>query len=221
VIAALLFAMAFSNTSQLVVVTTADWTATAGVMQRYEKHLYRWRAVGPSIDVVIGRTGFAWGRGFHGPQNGPQKKEGDGKAPAGIFAIGTSFGFSPAADFKLPYLPLHDTTECVDDINSTFYNQIVERTREADWKSSEKMHAIPQYKWGAVILHNALPQKGEGSCVFLHIWSRPESTTAGCTAMSEEDLLTLLQWLDPKKAPRLVQMPRPEYERLRKEWALP
>ena len=208
-IAALLFA-ALAGSSQLIVVTTPDWNATTGTLQRYEKRLLRWRAIGTPIDVVIGRTGLA------APG---QKKEGDGKSPGGVFAIGTSFGFAESAGWKLPYLQLHETTECVDDPESTFYNQIVERTPAADWKSSEKMRSINQYKWGAVISYNSPAKKGAGSCVFLHIAGR--GATAGCTAMKEEDLLTLLRWIDPKKSPRIVQLPRDEYERSRREWSLP
>ena len=208
-LAALLFA-ALSGSSQLIVVTTPDWNATTGTLQRYEKRLFRWRAVGSPVDVIIGRTGL----GAPG-----QKKEGDGKSPAGVFAIGTSFGFAESAGWKLPYLQLHDTTECVDDTASTFYNQIVERTPAADWKSSEKMRSINQYKWGAVISYNTPATKGAGSCIFLHIAGR--GPTAGCTSMKEDDLLTLLRWIDPKKSPRLVQLPFVEYERVRKEWGLP
>ena len=213
-IVALLFA-------QLIVVTTPDWNATAGTLQRYDKHLFHWRAVGQPIEVVIGRSGLAWGRGLHPPMIGPQKREGDGKSPAGVFAIGTAFGFAPSAQFKLPYLPLRETTECVDDTASAFYNQIVERAAASDWKSSEKMRAVPQYQWGAFVSHNTPAHAGSGSCIFLHIWSGPQSTTTGCTAMREADLLTLLHWIDPKQSPRIVQLPRAEYERLRKEWRLP
>jgi D-alanyl-D-alanine dipeptidase len=218
VIAALLLAV-LTGSRQLVVVTTPDWNATAGTLQRYEKRLLRWRPVGAPVAIVVGRTGLAWGRGLHGPQNGPQKKEGDGKAPAGVFALGTSFGFAPSADWRLPYLELHESTECVDDVESTFYNQIVERTASADWSSSEKMRSINVYKWGAVVSHNSPPQKSAGSCVFLHIAGK--GATAGCTAMAEEDLVTLLRWLDPRLSPRLVQLPKDQYQRLRKEWALP
>ena len=219
-IAALLLAV-LAGSRQLVVVTTPDWNATSGSLQRYEKHFLRWRPVGAPVDVVIGRTGLAWGRGLQTTQNGPQKQEGDGKAPAGVFSFGASFGFAPRADWRLPYLSLRETTECVDDTASTFYNQIVERTPAADWSSSEKMRSIGVYKWGAVISHNSPAFKGAGSCVFLHIWKGPQSTTAGCTAMREEDLVAVLKWLDPKQSPRLVQLPRGEYSRLRKEWALP
>ena len=217
-IAALLLAV-LSGTRQLIVVTTPDWNATTGTMQRYERHLLRWRAVGAPVDVIIGRTGLAWGRGLHTTQNGPQKKEGDGKSPAGLFPLGASFGFAPSADWKMPYLTLRETTECVDDGESTFYNQIVERTPSADWKSSEKMRAVNQYKWGAVVSHNTPAHKGDGSCIFLHIAGK--GPTAGCTSMREEDLVTLLRWLDPKLSPRIVQLPRDEYQRVRKDWSLP
>jgi D-alanyl-D-alanine dipeptidase len=202
-------------------VQTADWTATTGTLQRYDKHLFRWRAVGTPIDVVIGRSGLAWGRGLHSTMNGPQKREGDGKSPAGAFTLGTAFGFESRAPWKLPYLPLRETTECVDDSASTFYNQVVERTAASDWKSSEKMRTVTLYKWGVVVSHNTPAFAGAGSCIFLHIWSGPRSTTSGCTAMREEDLVTLLRWIDPKQSPRLVQLPREEYERLRRDWSLP
>ncbi|MEJ2489338.1 MAG: hypothetical protein P8Y50_06050 [Sulfurovaceae bacterium] len=51
----------------------------------------------------------------------------------------------------------------------------------------------------------AVPLKG--SCIFLHIKSIP---TMGCTAMSEEAMLELLKWLDPAKAPILIQAPKGE-----------
>ena len=220
-IVALLFAI-LSGSRQLIVVITPDWNATSGTLQRYDKHLLRWRAVGAPVNVVIGRSGLAWGRGLHPPMNGPQKREGDGKSPAGVFSIGTAFGFAPStAQFTLPYLPLRDTTECVDDTASTFYNQIVERTPASDWKSSEKMRAVPQYEWGAFVSHNTPAHAGDGSCIFLHIWSGPQSTTSGCTAMDKAGLLTLLQWIDPKEEPRIVQLPRDQYDQLRKSWSLP
>ena len=196
--------------AQLIVVMTPDWQATQGTLQRYDKHFLRWRAVGAPIAVVIGRGGLVL-----------QKREGDGKSPAGTFRLGTAFGFASSADTKLPYLPLRPTTECVDDSSSTFYNQIVERTPSADWKSSEKMRGISLYKWGVVVNYNSPPIPGAGSCIFLHVWRDPRSTTSGCTAMAEDDLLTLMRWLDPKQSPRLVQLPRDEYEQRRHDLSLP
>lgn len=200
VAAAVLVSAALAASRQAVVVTTPDWKATTGTLQRYERAspAAQWRAVGGAIPVVIGRNGLA-------PEG--EKHEGDGKSPAGVYPIGTAFGFAPASDFRLPYRQLRDATECVDDVQSRFYNRIVDRDGVAtvDWSSSEKMRKIDAYKWGAVVDYNTPPQPKRGSCIFLHIWGGPASTTAGCTAMREEDLLVLLRWLDPAMKPMLVQ----------------
>ena len=184
-----------AGSRQKIVVTTANWNTTAGTLQRYERDGDAWREVGAAIPVVVGRTGLS-----------DRKREGDGKSPAGVFPIGTLFGFAPSADFAMPYRQLRDTTECVDDTASRFYNRIVDRDQvKVDWSSSEKMRSVGEYVWGAVVDYNTPPVAGKGSCIFLHVWGGPQSTTAGCTAMREEDLLTVLHWLDPAKKPMLVQ----------------
>ena len=49
---------------------------------------------GEAIPAVVGRNGLAWGRGVRTdlPAGEPQKREGDGRAPAGIFKLGPAFG---------------------------------------------------------------------------------------------------------------------------------
>lgn len=209
-----------TGSRQAIVVTTPDWNATRGTLQRFERNGESWTAVGAPIDVVIGRSGLAWGGGLLSEQplpGAPVKREGDGKSPAGIFALGTAFGFASSADLRLPYKQLRDATECVDDSASMYYNTIVDRDAvlRIDWSSSEKMRSIDQYRWGAVVQHNTPPRAGGGSCIFLHIWNGPSSTTSGCTAMRQEDVETLLRWLDPGANPRLVQLPAAEYERFK------
>lgn len=191
-----LLTAACSGSRQLLVVT-AEGQGSAGTMQRYERRSDReeWRKVGAPFAVVVGRNGVA----------GPGAKvEGDGKAPSGIFPLGTVFGFAERADTRMPYRQLRDATECVDDPASRFYNQIVERDAvTVDWNSSEKMRGIGEYRWGIVVAYNTPPVAGKGSCIFLHLWSGPDSATAGCTAMAEEHLQTLLRWLDPKAKPMI------------------
>jgi hypothetical protein len=65
------------------------------------------------------------------------------------------------------------------------------------------------------------PEPGAGSCVFLHIWHDQSHGTAGCTAMSQMNVETLLGWLDPKRRPLLLQLPMADYERLTDRWTLP
>jgi L,D-peptidoglycan transpeptidase YkuD (ErfK/YbiS/YcfS/YnhG family) len=230
---------AFSHSTQMIVVTTDDWNEVAGRLERYERDSPRgkWRPVGVPIAVAVGKKGMGWGIGVT-PMDGtgvrdasdPVKREGDGKSPAGIFALGTAFGYAPQAlpGLKLPYLQLTESTECVDDMHSKNYNRILERpTVTPDWSSSEHMRDVGEaYRWGVVIDHNgtalgaSAPVPGGGSCVFLHIWAGAGHGTAGCTAMRQSNLETLLTWIDPKRKPLLVEMPEPKYRRLISRWKL-
>ncbi|HEY3973422.1 MAG TPA: hypothetical protein VGM18_10480 [Candidatus Sulfotelmatobacter sp.] len=231
----------FAASTQMAVVTTADWNAVEGWLQRYDRAIpgAAWVPVGEPISVVVGKHGLGWGVGVVAidypkirDMSDPVKKEGDGTAPAGVFALGTSFGYAtePLLGSKMPYLHLTASIECVDDPNSKYYNRVIDRSAVSpDWNSSEHMRSIGEYRWGIVIDHNGIvtdvkshpPVPGAGSCVFLHIWRGPGQGTAGCTAMPQIDLETLLTWLDPKRKPLLLQLPEAEYARLVNRWKLP
>ena len=115
-------------------------------------------------------------------------------------------------------------TFCVDDSKSAFYNQIVKTdTVKKDWDSAETMRMKSDvYKYGIFVDYNTKPATPNGgSCIFMHIWSGSTSPTAGCTAMKEADILKLIDFLDQKKNPILVQVPRSEYDQLKHRYKLP
>jgi len=213
------------KSTQALMVTTAGWNAVDGRLQRYEKREGRWLEVGDWVPVVVGKNGLGWDALVEpAPARAPAKKEGDGRSPAGIFTIGHAFGFAPAAtDLKLPYQPLTDKIECVDDPSSQEYNQVVDRDEIAnpDWNSSEKMRTIDAYKEGAIVNYNAEKIPDAGSCIFLHIWSGSGHGTAGCTAMPEDKLREVLGWLDESKNPVLIQLPAATYKEVKETWKLP
>jgi len=125
----------------------------------------------------------------------------------------------------VPYIRLEQNTECVDDSNSSHYNTIIDRIKVGnfDWKSSEKMLAVgAEYELGVFVAHNSYSvRKGDGSCIFLHIWKDQTTPTSGCTAMERTKLERILTWVDPKSSPYLVQLPEKEYKNLTKAWGLP
>lgn len=64
------------------------------------------------------------------------------------------------------------------------------------------------YELGLVVQHNMQPAvAGKGSAIFFHIWRTEGSPTLGCSAMSKQALTDIMIWLDPEKAPLLIQMP--------------
>jgi L,D-peptidoglycan transpeptidase YkuD (ErfK/YbiS/YcfS/YnhG family) len=218
---------------QLVLVVSDSWQADSAHLQCYARTTagQPWRGVGQGVPVSIGRSGLAWGRGLHGdpPLAGPVKREGDGKAPAGVFELSRAFGYAaPQQEIqgvKLPYLHLTADLVGVDDAKSKYYNQIVrpDEVPSKDWDSAETMRRDDGlYEWGVAVNHNTSPAlPGAGSCIFLHVWRGPGKPTAGCTAMSKEDMVRLLGWLDPQSKPLLVQLPQEAYRRLAGPWGLP
>jgi D-alanyl-D-alanine dipeptidase len=223
-------ASARDEMQQLVVVTTPAWDSISGTMRRFTRMRpsMAWRAAGPPVRVVVGGTGLAWGADTLGRFGGdPRKREGDGRAPAGMFPLDTVFGFAPASAVswvRLPYRELRDGTECVDDSASAHYNTVVDRgvVPAVDWTSAEHMRRIDQYRLGVIVGYNASPiRRGRGSCIFLHIWAGPTTPTAGCTAFPAAEVESLVRWLDPRLRPMLVQLPAAEYARLRERWQLP
>jgi D-alanyl-D-alanine dipeptidase len=105
----------------------------------------------------------------------------------------------------------------VDDVHSKLYNKIVDSTKvKVDYRSKEHMK-FPKdyYKYGIVVNHNHIDEAGAipgaGSCIFIHIKKVP---TAGCTVMNEREIKEILQWLDTKKHPLLVQGTKAVVDRL-------
>jgi L,D-peptidoglycan transpeptidase YkuD (ErfK/YbiS/YcfS/YnhG family) len=216
---------------QMVVVTTEGWSSVDAALRLYERKDARsaWTPAGEEIPAVVGRNGLAWGRGVRPepPAGEPQKREGDGSAPAGIFRLGTAFGETPGDSLPwvgLPYRQMTENSRCIDDPASSVYNRLVEEGNiRKEWNSSEEMRRSDgQYRLGIVIGHNADPViPGGGSCIFLHIRKSPSSGTSGCTAVSDASQEELLRRLRPEANPLLVQLPRREYEQLRGSWGLP
>jgi D-alanyl-D-alanine dipeptidase len=200
-----------TETSQLIKVTTKEWNTKDGKLQRYEKNKKgEWIKIGKKIDIVLGRNGLGWGLGLHTiPKDAKYiKTEGDGKAPAGLFSLGNGFGYQNLK-INFPYAKYSRTDHCVDDSKSQFYNTIINSKEvKKDYKSFEHMRLKNNlYKYGITVKHNPNNIPNSGSCIFIHIKSK-RGGTAGCTAMSENAMVKILKWLDVKKNPLLLQLPK-------------
>ena len=128
---------ALAGSTQMVVVTTANWEAHTGLMRWFSRTNAGgvWHGVDEPYTIVVGRAGLAWGKGLNAvieTADGPAKHEGDGKSPAGIFRLSSAFGRDAASaipGLKLPYQQLTAAIECVDDSKSAHYNSIVNRAK--------------------------------------------------------------------------------------------
>jgi L,D-peptidoglycan transpeptidase YkuD (ErfK/YbiS/YcfS/YnhG family) len=171
-----------------------------------------------------------WGRGLHpSPAGARLKTEGDHRAPAGVFGIGGACGYEPdiARHNSLPYFQVSPQDLWIEDPRSPDYNQHVRLNHPPQnaWEKKQQMkqndaaHALKLF-----ILHNAPPHAvpGGGSSIFFHIWRGGGTrATSGCTTMLETRLREMIRWLDPRRLPVYILLPRSEYERLRGPWELP
>jgi len=221
-----------SSSRQMIIVITETFDVSNGILLRFERDNAKadWEKLGDKIPVIVGKNGLGWGIGLHklDTTNTPIKREGDGKSPAGIFTLSSAFGYSPVGkmgNLKMPYIHVTDILECIDDVNSMYYNSFILRSEveNVDWHSSEKMLLSGiWYELGVVVNHNKDPvRKGAGSCIFLHNWSCPTDSTSGCTAMAPSNMKEIIYWLDASKYPILVQLTRQLFITYKKSWELP
>lgn len=218
---------------QVLVVLTPGWDAPRGTAQRFERSTLTapFRRVGRALPVWVGRAGLGWRSDAAASPpagaGGPRKQEGDGRSPAGVLGLGGMWGYGPAppTGVRLPYKSADALDRCVDDVGSPEYNQLTRQApdRPPSWQSAEALRLpTAHYKYLVVMNYNVgAPRRGAGSCIFLHVAPPPGGPTAGCTALAEDELLTVLRWLDPARHPVILQLPAPALAAAGAAWAIP
>jgi L,D-peptidoglycan transpeptidase YkuD (ErfK/YbiS/YcfS/YnhG family) len=226
-----------ADTQQLIIGIAPDKNSSHVTLSMLEKTKAGWIQEGVTWKGRLGKNGLAWGIGLH-PTNleGLRKKEGDGRAPAGIFKIGSEAGFAfgyAVSIEKLPTLPYKIITSkdlWVEDSNSPYYNRhiLLPHQPKSKWEKDAQMrqgdhaHSLKLF-----IAHNEATTKkraiaNAGSSIFFHIW-RGEGTkpTAGCTTMAEKKLKEIISKIDPSKNPVYVLLSVEDYKKYRVSWKLP
>lgn len=152
--------------------------------------------------AVVGRNGISW-----------DKREGDGKTPAGTYRFTMAFGLKEDPGTILGYHRIDAQDYWVDDPESAYYNRLVNtRNTAADWNSAERMAASkPAYNYGLALSYNEACEPGKGSAIFLHCFTAAyDSGSAGCIRLPEERARELLSSVTEDSriviAPELAQL---------------
>lgn len=176
-----------SDSSQLVVVDSNGYGCNVYL---YEKNDRLWNQI-KDTSGYIGKNGVTL-----------DKVEGDYCTPAGLFTLGFGFG-TETIDTKIEYRIINDNCYWVDDVNSPDYNKWVE-SESITWNSAEHMIDYPQsYHYGIVINYNTDPIiANKGSAIFLHCSNG--SYTAGCVAIPENEMLEIINWINPDETPLII-----------------
>jgi L,D-peptidoglycan transpeptidase YkuD (ErfK/YbiS/YcfS/YnhG family) len=152
------------------------------------KHLLlregRLEAGNTSYRAAIGRAGVTG-----------DKREGDGMTPRGTFRLRGCY-FRPdrvlPPKMQLPMRELSRSCGWCDDPAHPLYNQFVKlpfaASHEDLWRDDHVYDLI------LVTNHNTNPIiPGKGSAVFIHIARDDYAPTAGCLALSKDDLLNIVE----------------------------
>jgi len=223
------------QTRQLIVGISDGWNSSHTTLLRFERRsgADEWVPVGEPWPARLGRNGMAWGRGLHPlPRGARMKKEGDGRAPGGVFTLGMAYGYqSPdevARHRDLGYHQVGERDMWVEDVNSPYYNQHLRLRTPGptnEWEEQQQMRLNDHaHSLKLFVNHNAPPDvvSGAGSAIFFHIWrengARP---TAGCTTLAEPHLREMIAWVDPGAQPLFVLLPWTEYQARQQAWNLP
>jgi L,D-peptidoglycan transpeptidase YkuD (ErfK/YbiS/YcfS/YnhG family) len=181
--------------NQLILVTAKGYGTSNATIRTFERDSNgKWKSV-LTVSGFIGRDGFA-----------KQMSESVVQTPRGKFSIGTAFGRYANPGTGIEYRQIGNSDYWVDDPSSSLYNTWQTGSANGRWNSAEKMD-ITAYNYGFVIGYNTDRTPGKGSAIFFHV---SNSYTAGCTGVSQSNMVSILKWLDRDKNPTIIQCPEVE-----------
>lgn len=201
-----------ASARRLVLVTAQDMNTPDATIERFERDGLDWKSVAPAQPALIGRNGMAWSQAFRmlGKQGEPIKVDGDKRAPAGFYRIGSSFGFAPSS--RRNYLQVREGTVCVDEPASPAYNTITTRAKVGSSVHGENMWRVPAYKHGLLVDYPTDRKNRAGSCIFIHIRMPNAKHTQGCVAVPEAQVIDLQDFAE--KGAVLAIIPAAARERI-------
>lgn len=169
---------------------------TRATVYPLERRRTSWSLAFGPFPANLGRNGTApaW-----------EKREGDGRAPTGIFPLRQAFGYPAAIHTRLDYRQSQPDDIWVDDVLSPDYNHRVKAGQTGASSFEYMVLNNDAYKYGLIVEYNTHPTiKGFGSAIFVHVRKGKGMPTAGCVSLSENGLKQILGWLDPQSKPVVV-----------------
>ena len=186
---------AAQTSGQIITVTTKNLSDFNATLNAYELQNGVWAENFVDFPAVGGSRGL-----MH------QRKQNTYTSPVGNWGFVFGFGHmdNPGLHPDYEYRQTTQDSYWVTDPNSPHYNRWIEG--KGDFKEAEHLVQFgAQYDYALVMDFNyAEPVKGDGAAIFLHIATPDGKGTAGCIAVSKENLLEIMRWLNPEKNPRII-----------------
>jgi L,D-peptidoglycan transpeptidase YkuD (ErfK/YbiS/YcfS/YnhG family) len=171
------------------VVSVVGTTGSHAKMDVWQRSTDGWNPVGIGIPANIGSKGMAI-----------DHTDGSNMTPMGIFSLDFAFGTQPNPGGGLQYVQVDQDHWWDGDMKSPTYNtmQVCKKAQCAfntDPSSGTENLDIPEYAHAVVMGVNKERVPGKGGAFFVH--TTDGGATAGCVAISDATLVTIMKWLQP------------------------
>lgn len=187
-----------NTSSQAILIEVQNNTDVHGVCSTFSKENGIWSKIN-SYPCVVGMRGVS-----------ADRHEGDYTTPEGIFGFLFEFGSAQNPGTKMEYRKTQPGDYWSSVRTGAEYNTWVHYDgdpvrRFGSTKYYEDLYNEPLYKYAAALDFNYYQPKviGKGSAIFFHIAPSSGGGTAGCIAISKENLVTVLKWMDPSQNPKI------------------
>ena len=185
------------SATRVVTVVASSVGSTTARLQAWTKATGGgWLRYGSSVTAHVGSQGLT-----------TQPSESKSATPIGSFTLTQAFGALGDPGTGLPYFRTDSSDWWVSDQNSRYYNQHYRCSAGScpfDTSAGEDLlDAGSVYNYAVVIDYNRFPvHQGAGSAFFLHVTNG--AATAGCVAIPQDRLVSIMRWLTPGTHPRIL-----------------
>lgn len=188
-------ALSTGAATQVITVVAPSRSSTTAILQRWTKSGPAWSAVGGSVTAHLGSAGLT-----------QHPSESVAATPLGSFTLTQAFGKLANPGTALPYVQTTPDDWWISQ-SGPLYNTRQRCSSGCAFTQGDPnehlYYETPYYDYAVVMDVNVNPVvQGAGSAFFLHVTDG--GPTAGCVSIPANDLVSLMQWLSPSAAPRIL-----------------
>jgi len=195
------------SATRLITVVASSAGSTTATLQAWSKAAGGgWLRYGSATTAHVGSQGLT-----------SQPSESKSATPIGSFTLTQAFGALADPGTGLPYFET-DAADWWISQSGPLYNTHQHCSAGCSFSQGDPnehlRYETPYYNYAVVIDYNRFPvYQGAGSAFFLHVTDG--SATAGCVAISQDRLVSLMRWLTPTAHPRILIGSRERLSRCR------
>jgi len=182
--------------TEVITVVAPSMGSTTATLQAWQRTGSGWTRRDPAVTAHVGSLGLT-----------DHMSEYRSATPVGSFTLSQAFGRDPNPGTSLPYTQTVPADWWISEVGNPLYNTRQRCSGSCSFTqgapNEHLYYATPYYNYAVVIDYNTTrPVQGAGSAVFLHVTDG--NPTAGCVAIPQDNLTSIMKWLTPAAHARIL-----------------